>query len=143
MKLLKQTTFIISVLFLLSSFTKIEDKSYVGKWKGEDKGDIGFLILSKEGYATFEFEGQAMGGKSYNHKGIEASMKYIVNTSSKPYAIDFIITNLSNDEELGRLIGIIEMNDKSTMKMALTFGGGSERPSDFSQDAITFNRFKE
>lgn len=144
MKLFKQFSILLTALFLFCSFSFIDaDKSYVGKWKGKDKGDIGFLTLTKDGYATFEFNGQVMGGKSYNHQGIDGSMTYTVNTSTSPYMIDFIIIDNSSDKELGRLRGIIKMNNNNEMQMAMTFGGGTGRPSDFSQDAITFTRHKE
>ena len=113
-----------------------------GKWKGKDKGDIGFLTLSSEGYATFEFNGQIMGGRSYDHQGVKAAMKYTVNNGTSPKSIDFIIIDLSSDEELGRLKGIINMKSRDEMQMALTFGGGAGRPTDFENDAIVFNRMK-
>lgn len=143
MKLLKQLSVLTAALFLFCSFSFDGEPSYVGKWKGQDKGDIGFLTLSAEGYAIFEFNGQTMGGKSYNHQGVNAAMKYTVDTTSSPYKIDFIIHDNDADTELGRLKGIIEMNNSEKMKMAMTFGGGSGRPTDFSVDAITFFRAKE
>lgn len=143
MKFFKRFSLLLISILLFSSFTIDADKTYVGKWKGEDKGDIGFLTLSHDGYATFEIGEQTMGGKSFNQQGVDASMKYTVGTSSKPYSIDFIIINNTENKELGRLKGIIEMTDSNTMKMAMTFGGGTTRPTDFSADAITFNRAKE
>lgn len=143
MKFLKLSSVLITLLFLFSSFSTDIDKTYIGKWKGEDKGDIGFLTLTQDGYAAFEFGGKIMGGESYKHQGVDASMTYTIDTSSKPYAIDFIITNNTNSKELGRLIGIIEMPDANTMQMAMTFGGGTTRPTDFSKDAVTFSRYKE
>ncbi|WP_375241804.1 hypothetical protein [Lacinutrix sp.] len=141
MKILKKLSFVLVALLILCSFT-ISEGEHVGRWKGKDKGDIGFLTLSSEGFATFEFNGQEMGGKSYDHQGVTASMKYVVDYKSSPTAIDFIIIDNSTDTELGRLKGIINMKSSDEMQMAMTFGGGTTRPTDFSTDAIVFNRVK-
>ena len=141
MKILKKLSFALVTLLLLFSFTA-PDGEHVGKWKGKDKGDIGFLTLSSEGYATFESNGQIMGGRSYDHQGVKAAMKYTVNNGTSPKSIDFIIIDLSSDEELGRLKGIINMKSRDETQMALTFGGGAGRPTDFENDAIVFNRMK-
>lgn len=141
MKILKKLSFALLTLMLLFSFTG-PGGEHVGKWKGKDKGDIGFLTLSADGYATFEFNGQIMGGKSYDHQGTKAAMKYTVNNGTSPAAIDFIIIDKKADEELGRLKGIIDMKSRDEMQMAITFGGGAGRPTDFSVDAIVFDRMK-
>ncbi|PTX62970.1 hypothetical protein C8N46_102371 [Kordia periserrulae] len=141
MKILKKLSFALVALMLLFSFTA-PGGDYVGKWKGKDKGDIGFLTLTSDGYATFEFNGQTMGGKSYNHQGINAAMKYTVNSGTNPKGIDFIIMDNESKREMGRLKGIIKMNSRNEMQMALTFGGGYGRPTDFSKDAVVFNRVK-
>lgn len=141
MKIFKKLSFALVTLMLLFSFTAPEG-DHVGKWKGKDKGDIGFLTLTKDGYATFEFNGQTMGGKSYNHQGTNAAMKYTVNNGTSPKGIDFIIIDNKADKELGRLKGIINMKSRNEMQMAMTFGGGTGRPTDFSEDAIVFDRVK-
>ncbi|WP_046755757.1 hypothetical protein [Kordia jejudonensis] len=141
MKILKKLSFALITLMLLFSFTAPSGQ-HVGKWKGKDKGDIGFLTLTDGGFATFEFNGQTMGGKSYNHQGVDAAMKYVVDNDTSPVSIDFIIYDNSKKQELGRLKGIIKMKSKNEMQMAMTFGGGSGRPTDFSKDAIVFSRVK-
>lgn len=141
MKILKKIALALITLVFLYSFTA-PDEAHVGKWKGKDKGDIGFLTLTSDGYATFEFNGQTMGGKSYDHQGVKAAMKYTVNNGTSPAAIDFIIMDLKADAELGRLKGIINMKSRNEMQMAITFGGGAGRPTDFTVDAIVFDRVK-
>lgn len=141
MKILKKLSFALVTLLLLYSFAA-PGGEHVGKWKGKDKGDIGFLTLTSDGFATFEFNGQTMGGRSYNHQGVNAAMKYTVNNGTSPTSIDFIIYDNNAKEELGRLKGIIKMNNRNEMQMAMTFGGGTGRPTDFSADAIVFDRIK-
>lgn len=113
---------------------------YEGRWKGEDKDDIGFLTLSSDGYATFEFDGGILGGKSYDYLGVTASMKYIVDENTSPKGIDFIIIDNSTEKELGRLKGIFQLISNGEMEMAISFGEKPTRPTDFSEDAIVFSR---
>ncbi|WP_298420371.1 hypothetical protein [uncultured Kordia sp.] len=141
MKILKKLSFALITLMLLFSFTA-PNGEHVGKWEGEDKGEIGFLTLTEDGYASFEINGQVVGGRSYNIQGVNASMKYTVNNGMSPTGIDFIIIDSDSKEELGRLKGIIKMRSRNKMQMAMTFGGGSGRPTDFSEDAIVFKRVR-
>ncbi|MGH1386303.1 hypothetical protein [Kordia sp.] len=141
MKILKKLSFALVTLMLLFSFTAPEG-DYVGKWKGQDQGDIGFLTLTSDGYASFEINGQIVGGKSYAMQGMTAAMKYQVNNGISPAGIDFIIIDTESKKELGRLKGILKMKSKDEMQMAMTFGGGTGRPTDFSTDAIVFERVK-
>ena len=131
-----------TLLFCSFSFLEIDKKTYVGKWKGQDKGDIGFLTLTKDRYATFEFEDEIMGGKSYNHQGVIAALKYRVNTKKNPSTIDFIIWDKKKAIEVGKLRGIFKMTSDAEMQMAINFSGSNYRPKDFSTDSITFLRNK-
>jgi len=141
MKILKKLSLALVTLLLLFSFTTPKEE-YVGKWKGQDKSDIGFLTLTDDGYAIFEINGQIIGGRSYMQQGINVYMRYIVNTGISPAGIDFIIYTKSDNVELARMKGIIEMDSSDELHLALTFGSGSSRPSDFSKDNIIFNRVK-
>ncbi|RZN79935.1 MAG: hypothetical protein EVB11_12100 [Winogradskyella sp.] len=140
MKSIKRLSLFLGAFLIFCSFTIEADKSYIGKWKGKDKGDIGFLTLTKDRYATFEFDGEIMGGKSYNHQGITAALKYRVNTKKDPYRIDFIIWDKKKAIEVGKLRGILKMNSNDEMQMAINFSGSNNRPTDFLIDSITFLR---
>ena len=139
MIILKRFSILLSALLLCCSFSFLDaDKTYIGKWKGKDKGDIGYLTLTKDRYATFEFDGEIMGGKSYNHQGVTAALKYRVNTKKNPATIDFIIWDKKKAIEVGKLRGIFKMSSDSEMHMAINFSGSNYRPKDFSADSITF-----
>lgn len=141
MKFLK-SVLLSSILFLaLISFT-VSSNDYVGYWKGEDKGEVGFLKLTQDGYATFVMEDQSLGGKSTNYQGVDARMIYKIDDSFDPTHIDLVIIKNDNDQELNRLKGIIKMPDSDHLMMALGFNS-PERPADFSKDAITFSRATE
>ncbi|AGC77672.1 uncharacterized protein (TIGR03067 family) [Nonlabens dokdonensis] len=140
MKYLQRLGFVMVSLLLLSSFTTAQEK-LVGKWKGQDKGDIGYLILTEDGYATFQLEDQVFGGKSFEMRGVTSKMTYEIDRSQYPNAIDFIITNTDNNKELGRMYGIIQMLSEDELQMAMNFET-KERPADFSKDQIVFERMK-
>ncbi|MBF4983776.1 hypothetical protein FNJ87_05320 [Nonlabens mediterrranea] len=140
MKILKALSLTAVLFMFLTSFTAlVGDSPHVGRWKGEDKGDMGFLELTSDGYATFEFEGQKMGGKSYVSDGVELAMTYKIDKKKSPTHIDFIIIDKSSNAELGSLKGIIEMKSHDQLHLALSFSGES-RPTDFTVDALLFSR---
>jgi hypothetical protein len=142
MKLFQKLSLIAITLLLMTSFTTVIDEALVGRWKGMEKGDIGFLILSVDGFATFETEDQIMGGESFKMRGVNASMRYSFNATTVPATIDFIIYEDETYNELTRLRGIYEINTRDELHLALTFREGMDRPVDFSADNVMFYRVK-
>jgi uncharacterized lipoprotein YehR (DUF1307 family) len=142
MKLLKQLSLVAITLSLMTSLTAVKEDALVGRWKGKDKGDIGFLTLSADGFATFEMDGQIMGGKSFDMRGVSAHMRYTVDATTEPAAIDFIIYKDETYNELNRLKGIYEMNTPDELHLALTFVGELGRPGNFSTDNVMLYRVK-
>lgn len=142
MKVFQKLSWIAITFLLITSFTTVKEGELVGTWKGADKGDIGFLTFSADGFATFEIEGQTMGGKSFDMQGISAQMRYTIDASALPASIDFIISKQDTYEELTRMKGIYEMNTPDELHIALAFGAGKSRPIDFSTDNVMFYRVK-
>ncbi len=140
MKTIKITTLLLFISISLASFTS-NTATYVGKWKGEDKGDIGYMTFTEDNYASFNFNGKIMGGKSYTQNGIKASMKYSIDNNSVPNKIDFIISNNTTKKEMGRLKGIIKMISDDKIELSMGFGK-KERPKNFETDALVFSRVK-
>lgn len=129
----------ISIISLSLLLSLQSNNKHLGEWEGDDGSDVGYLILDEEGYATLKADGQVMGGKSAIVGGVEAYMLYEIDYESSPIEIDFIIHNLADDEEMGRLKGILEFIDDNTLKLALGFQGS--RPENFGgSDAIVFTR---
>lgn len=139
MKSLKKLSILILSLVLFCSFSLKDSPSYVGKWKGEDKGDIGYITFTKDGYALFEFDGQVMGGKSFVRDGVEASMQYEVEKKDNYYNVDFIVKKIESEETMGTLQGIFKMNSDAEMILALGFDGSS-RPTNFETNQITLKK---
>ncbi|WP_426429588.1 hypothetical protein ACPX19_08565 [Winogradskyella sp. HB-48] len=139
MKSLKRLSILIVSFVLFSAFTLIQTPPYVGKWRGEDKGDIGYVTFTKDGYALFEFDGQIMGGKSFVRDGVEASMHYEVQKKDNFYNMDIIVKKNETDETMGILQGIFKINSETEMVLALGFDGSS-RPTDFETNQITLKK---
>jgi uncharacterized lipoprotein YehR (DUF1307 family) len=140
MKSLNKLSLVTIILLLITSFTAVKEDELVGRWKGKDKGGIGFLSLSADGFATFEMNGQTMGGKSFEIRGVTATMRYSTDATTAPAAIDFIIYEENTFKEVSRLKGIYEMNTANELHLALTFEEGLGRPVDFSADNVMFYR---
>lgn len=122
---------------LLSLTTTKSSSDFIGRWEGEDEGEIGYLIIDEEGYAAFEFEGETMGGKSFLMEDEEASMTYEINTAVDPIEVDFIITFKEDDEEF-RMLGIAKFLDENSFHFAMD---EEERPTAFTdENSIIFKR---
>lgn len=134
---------IVFVLLIIPFLTAFDinktTEDFIGRWKGEDKGDIGYIIFDKEGYATFKMGNQVIGGKEFVLNGEKGKMTYKINTTLNPIQIDFTVTKFDS-KEVKTLLGIAEFIDNDRFKLALGFG--FQRPEDFSKNTIIFNREK-
>ena len=129
--------FFIIPLFLLNTTSQKED--FIGKWTGEDQGEIGFIIFDDEGYASFEVEGQILGGKEFFMNGKKGKMTYTINYETNPIEVDFTMTKIESGESK-IILGIAEFTDEDTMTFDMTFD--TERPSEFGDNSITLKRVK-
>lgn len=139
-KTMKKLFILLFTIPFLISFSPLKTtEDFIGKWKGEDKGEIGFIIFDKDGYASIEIQGQIIGGKEFEIDGQKGSLIYKLNTSVEPIQIDFEMTKFKSGE-IKSLLGIVEFIDDDSFKLALDFE--SNRPTDFSKNTITFQRVK-
>ncbi|WP_452599942.1 hypothetical protein [Pontimicrobium sp. MEBiC01747] len=131
----------ISILSLSSFTTNKTTMDIVGKWVGEEKGDIGYFIFDKEGYATLEAQGQVLGGKEFVMKGKKGSMTYQVNYEATPVEIDLIVTMLETKEQK-KMLFIAKAIDDNTIQLASSFS--TTRPTEFNDvNSIILTRVKE
>ena len=137
MKVLIPLSFLLTFLCLPQS-QGLNDQ-HLGRWEGRNKGKIGFLILDEEGYATIQANGRTIGGGEFLAGNKAAYMTFEINYDTEPHEIDFVIQDIGDDSEIGRLAGIFEYLDKNTIRLALGFDG--IRPEAFSGDKdIVFER---
>jgi hypothetical protein len=126
--------FIISLLLLNTTSQK---ENFVGKWTGEDQGEIGYIIFDDEGYAAFEIEGGILGGKEFFIKGEKGKMTYTINYETSPIEVDFIVTKIVSGESK-TILGIAEFKDENTMIFDMSFE--DIRPYEFGDSSITLKR---
>lgn len=135
---MKKIFLLLFILPLLSFNATVEPIDLVGKWVGTDKGIIGSVLFDAEGYATFETEGQVMGGKEFVVNGKKGKMTYQVNSAANPMEVDFTITKIDTGESKS-LLGIVKFIDANTLVLAIAFDQG--RPIDFnSTNSIQLKR---
>lgn len=132
---------------ILTSFTAetVKRSPLVGKWRGEDGKEVGFITFDKKGYVIFTIDQQDIGGKQYLSDGIEYDMTYETDDSVSPAHLDFVITTCSDSEEIGRMPGIYKLLNDNTLVVNMKFDG-SERPEAFddeSEDQITLTKVKK
>ncbi len=140
---------LISILFLFPlliglSAASVKPSGLVGKWKGEDGGEVGFITFDKKGYVTFFIRDQEIGGKKYLSEGVLYDMLYETDESAEPYKIDFVIKLIADGSEISRMPGIYKLIDQNTLVINMKFDG-SVRPTQFedeSHDQIMLRKLK-
>ena len=133
---MKKVFIILLIIPFLTAFTLTKTKEdFIGKWTGEDKGDIGSIIFDKEGYATFMMGDQVFGGKEFIMSGKKGNMTYSINTETTPIQIDFVVEKIESGEEK-RLLGIVKFINDNSIKLALSFNSAEGRPKSFDESII-------
>lgn len=119
------------ILLLLICFTalsfshkNIEEYNFIGKWEGIDKGNTGCIIFEKDGTASIKIGDNILGGKDYYINGKKATITYIINTTTKPINIDFIMHS-EGYEVPGKLSFIAEIIDDNSFKIVSAKGNNS------------------
>ena len=119
---------------VMSSFKtshKVDEYSIVGKWSGLDENnENGTFVFDADGYATMIKNGQSMGGKEFEMKGIKASMKYKIDKSSNPIKFDIIVLALKS-KEVKSMKMLLKFIDNNTIKLASDFN--ETRPLSFTK----------
>jgi hypothetical protein len=130
---------------LTLSAQSIASKGLIGKWKGEDGGEVGIIHFDKEGYVSFTVGGEMVGGQNYEAEGMVFDMFYEVDDSIVPNKIDFVIRMDDGETEVARMLGIYALVDKKTLVIHMKFDG-TERPDVLdknSEDQITLKKMKK
>lgn len=132
-------------IFLSAFFTFIANATvgqtdHVGLWRGLDRGEVGYVELSRSGHATFIFGTDTIGGATGKINGEKAQLQYKVDYDQVPAQIDFVAIRATDLLEVGVLKGIFKMNDHDQMVLCINFEG-DVRPLIFTgEDCIEFHR---
>jgi len=122
--------YLIIYILLICSINVYSQRSLFGLWKGVDRGEVGFLRLDDKGVAIFSFYDETLGGEDFMVNGVSAKLTYLVDSTKNPINLDFIVTNLDSNLELGRLLCIVEFIDDLKIKLRINFEG-PVRPVNF------------
>mgnify|MGYP000244677585 FL=1 len=128
---MKKLLLLLLIIPLTSFNSNNQTTDFVGKWLGDENGEIGYIIFDKEGYASFEIEGQVLGGKEFEMNGEKGKMTYKVNNNTDPIEVDFTLTKLETGEQK-QLFCIAKFIDADSMMFAMSFD--EARPSNFDGD---------
>ncbi|MUU79549.1 hypothetical protein [Winogradskyella endarachnes] len=132
--------YIVWLIIPLVFFKSIaQQENIMGRWKGEDKNEIGYINFETEKYASFEIDGKIYGGKEFELKGKKGQMTYIIDFHKSPIEIDFIVTQFESGE-YRTLRCIANFLDKDTLQLNISFD--DNRPTEFNEDTLTLNRVK-
>jgi hypothetical protein len=137
---MKKIILLALVVLSLTSFNTKDSASFniVGRWKGIDNKEIGYVVFQADGYAYFEMNGKKMGGKSFTENGKKASMKYKFDDSERLMKID-IIVQIVGEKTSHSLLGIGEKIDDNSFKMQMSYD--NVRPKAFDKkETIVFKR---
>ncbi len=138
---MKKIIFLLVVTLSLNSFTSLEKPTFniVGKWRGDDKKEIGYIVFQADGYAYFEdSKGNKMGGKDFVENGKKANMTYKFDDSEALMKID-IIVKIVGEKHSNSLLGIAQKIDDDSFKLCI--GYENVRPKTFKkEETIVFTR---
>ena len=135
-------TFIVTAVTFTSFTTKAP--TLLGKWQGEDEGEVGIITFEKGGYVSFNVNGEVVGGKKYEIEGIVMDVFYETDDSVTPHTIDFVFKLNKEQIEISRMLGLYQLVDSKTLILNMNFNG-TERPGmldENSADQIILKKVK-
>lgn len=106
---------------------------FVGNWVASDYfNNQNPLILSEDNYISMSINGEFIDGKNFiikggKNNGKKGEFKYSINTDKTPIEIDLIA--FMDDDEKGRILGVIKPINENNFLMILSFDG--ERNTNF------------
>jgi hypothetical protein len=128
--------FLISVLFATVLSAQETKFDITGKWRESDKPDGYSFVFDTEGYVTMIADGQTVGGKEFEIKGVKGQMVYKLDFTQTPIQIDLILTKIGLPGDY-RLMGIIELLNGNHFNLAMS---AEERPANFDGKVMYLER---
>ncbi len=119
---------LVSLIALTFNFN-LTNSEFVGKWVGKNKRKVGYVNFDYNGYASIQLNGKNYGGERFDYNGKKVKMTYVVNSSTRPIQLDFILTDI-NSGEVQKFLAIVKFTDYDTMQLALNIMG--KRPRQFT-----------
>jgi len=110
----------------------------VGRWMGNGKNEVAYIQFDGDGFASFQIDGDIVGGKEFMLEGVKFSMSYTVTDSTTPLEVDLLLKNEATKEERTMRM-IAKFYGKDSLQLGSNFN--EIRPTEFTVDnAIMLER---
>ncbi|MGA9212061.1 hypothetical protein [Kaistella sp.] len=145
----KIITLFLTIFTFISLYSQETKFDIVGVWNSSDYwSNESKTIFSKDGYVSMTVNGEEIEGKNFiihggSNNGQKGEMKYEINSEKSPIQIDIIA--LKDNQEKGRILGIIVPVHHTKLLMLLSFDG--KRPEKMNDEnyeqTLTLTKIKE
>src|SRR5690554_4145309 len=123
MNVILKCLLVVTLLMSQLSTAQNQETDFTGKWTMTDYwNNESPLILSEDNYVSISINGEFIDGKNFVvQDGRKGELKYLINTDKSPIEIDLIC--IMDNEEKGRILGIIQLINDGEFLMTLSFDG--------------------
>ena len=123
MNVILKCLLVVTLLMSQLSTAQNQETDFTGKWTMTDYwNNESPLILSEDNYVSISINGEFIDGKNFVvQDGKKGELKYLINTDKSPIEIDLIA--IMDNEEKGRILGIIQLINDDEFLMTLSFDG--------------------
>ncbi len=105
----------------------VPDQRHLGEWVGIHRGDTGIIILNSGNIAEFIFNNEVMGGDGFEVNGIKAVLQYEIDYTKDPIWLDFVVYEVGQEQEKGRIKGIVRFLSDTQMELRVSFDSSIDR----------------
>ena len=146
-KINKSQVFSILFLLLINSNIYSQETKFdiVGVWNSVDiSKNESKTVFTNDGYVSMTVNGEQIDGKNFSirggpNNGQQAELKYKVDYDKNPIHIDLI--GIKDNQERGRILGIITPINKNKFLMEISFDGKRPKKIDGnSEQTVTLTK---
>ncbi|AGC78700.1 hypothetical protein LX97_02539 [Nonlabens dokdonensis] len=128
---MKEFLLLLIIIPLLSVTSVNAQDQFIGKWKGNDGSQIGFIEFDEDGYVTLRIGDQIMGGKEFILKGEKGNATYKIDVDKNPIEVVLIMTKIESGKQKKQFCIAQFINDNE-MLFAVDFN--NQRPTEFTEE---------
>lgn len=138
---------ILLLLLILTgaSYAQSKKEILVGNWQGTDANGVkNTMIFTSDNFISMTVNGELIDGKNYvvkggKNNGKKGLLKYEIDESKTPVAIDIIAYALEKDQQIekGRFLAILDFKNNNEIKINLSLNGVRATEFNDSNEATT------